>query len=260
MRLPIYQVDSFADAAFGGNPAAVVPLQSWLADSVMQSIAAENNLSETAFFVREGGRITIRWFTPTCEVDLCGHATLASAYVYFHHIEPGKENVVFSSRSGELTVTRAGELLSMRLPSRPPAACEAPRALLEGLGKKPKEVLASRDYFAVYETEADILSLAPDMRLLAGLDRQGVIVTAPGARYDFVSRFFVPGGGIDEDPVTGSAHCTLIPYWAARLGKTKLRARQVSARGGDLGCEDRGDHVLVAGKVAPYLEGTIVVP
>jgi len=259
MRLPIYQIDAFASRVFGGNPAAVVPLESWLPDGVMQAIAAENNLAETAFFVPEGEGYALRWFTPTVEVDLCGHATLASAHLILSKIAPGREQVRFNTRSGPLTVTRQGDMLALELPSRPPEPCPTPSGLEAAFGKAPKAVLAARDYLLVYESESDIRGLKPDMARIAALDRFAVIVTAPGSDCDFVSRFFAPAQGIPEDPVTGSAHCTLIPYWSKRLGKRGLSARQLSPRGGELLCEDRGARVVVAGKSVLYLEGAIFV-
>lgn len=260
IRIPIYQVDAFSDRVFGGNPAAVSPLESWLPMPVLQKIAAENNLAETAFLVGGNGRYRIRWFTPASEIDLCGHATLASGWVVFHRLEPACARVVFDSQSGPLSVERDGDLLALDFPSRAPTACEAPADLLAGLGRAPRQVLASRDFLAVYDTEDEVRSLRPDMTALERLDRLGVIVSAPGQEADFVSRFFAPKVGVPEDPVTGSAHCTLVPYWSARLGKRRLRALQVSARGGELFCEDRGERVRMAGRAALYLEGTATVP
>jgi PhzF family phenazine biosynthesis protein len=261
MKLALYQVDAFAGRVFAGNPAAVVPLDRWLPDGVLLAIAAENNLSETAFLVRDGGGYHIRWMTPAAEVDLCGHATLASAWVVMNLLEPGRPDVVFASKSGPLRVRRDGERLALDFPSRPPGAAEdtAHDALAGALGRRPAEALVSRDYLAVYASEADVRALAPDMARVAGLDRMGVIATAPGQDCDFVSRFFAPAVGVPEDPVTGSAHCTLVPYWSARLGRPRLFARQVSRRGGELWCEDRGDRVLIAGHAALYLTGAIEV-
>ena len=201
---------------------------------------------------------SIRWFTPTVEVDLCGHATLAAAHVLFRHAGHPGSRVEFSSQSGALAVERDGDLLILDFPSRPPAACPVPEALARGLGAAPLEVLGSRDYFCVYGSAAEVEALRPDMGVLAGLDRFGVIVTAPGSgSVDFVSRFFAPADGIPEDPVTGSAHCTLIPYWAARLGKKRLSARQLSARGGEISCEEAGDRVRIGGRAVTYLQGWI---
>lgn len=226
----------------------------------MQSIAAENNLSETAFFVRSGEAYDLRWFTPASEVDLCGHATLASAFVIFEYLDRAAELVRFQTRSGELRVRRNGDLLTMDFPARPPQPCEPSPALATALGKTPRELGAARDYLAVFDTEDEVRALVPDMRALAALKQFAVIVTAPGRDADFVSRFFAPGQGVDEDPVTGSAHCTLVPYWAARLGKTSLHAKQVSARGGELWCVLAGDRVTISGHAAPYMQGTILLP
>jgi len=259
MRIPIYQIDAFTGRLFAGNPAAVCPLERWLDDATMQAIAAENNLAETAFLVREGGDWAIRWFTPVQEIDLCGHATLASGFAVLRHLEPARENVTFHSKSGPLTVTRDGERLSMEFPSRPPVSCEWPAELEEGLGAPPRDVLRARDYLAVFETEDEVRALSPRMDRLAALDALGVIATAPGREADFVSRFFAPRAGVPEDPVTGSAHCTLVPYWAARLGKSRLHALQVSPRGGELWCEHRGERVMMAGKSVQFLEGTIEI-
>ncbi len=259
MRILIYQVDAFASRVFEGNPAAVCPLEEWLDDEVMQAIAMENNLSETAFFVSEGEGYRIRWFTPETEVDLCGHATLASASVIFEHIEPSLQEVAFDSRSGVLIVYRGRELLTLDFPSQPPSPCSAPPGLIAGLRKEPAEVLACEDYFAVYASQEDILELQPDMAALKQVGLRGVIVTAPGREADFVSRFFAPSYGIDEDPVTGSAHCALTPYWAQRLGKSKLHAYQLSHRGGELFCEDKGDRVMISGRAVPYLQGFITL-
>ncbi len=262
MKLPLYQVDAFAPRAFAGNPAAVVPLPRWIADELLQSIAAENNLSETAYLVGGGGEYQIRWMTPANEVDLCGHATLGSAWVVFEKLEPGRREVTFSSRSGPLRVTRESDGLALDFPSRPPEEVPvAKAALAAALGRPPREAwAASRDYMAVFETEEEVRALAPDMARVAALDRPAVIATAPGRTVDFVSRFFAPAYGIPEDPVTGSAHCTLVPYWSKRLQKSRLQALQVSARGGELYCEDRGLRVRIGGRVVGYLEGTIEVP
>lgn len=259
MKLEIFQVDAFTSKAFGGNPAAVVPLTEWLPDETMQSIALENNLSETAFFVKENDGYGLRWFTPTDEVDLCGHATLASAYVLFNILKVGESSLKFRTKSGELRVERDADLLVLDFPVRLAVETEAPNDLIQALGAKPEKVLKSRAYLAVYGTEDEVLSLEPDFRALSKLDAYGVIVTAPGKSSDFVSRFFAPAVGVDEDPVTGSAHCTLIPYWAERLAKTKLFARQVSSRGGELFCELAGDRVKIGGNATLYLKGEIFV-
>ena len=259
MRLPIYQIDAFTSRVFGGNPAAIVPLDKWLPAETMLAIAAENNLSETAFFVPEGEGFGLRWFTPTVEMDLCGHATLASAHLVFDKLKPGMKAVRFNTRSGVLEVQKSGDLLTMDFPSRAPEKLAPSAAVNDALGKAPLELWGARDYLAVYASEDDVRALKPHGDKTAALDRHAVIATAPGKDCDFVSRFFAPAMGVYEDPVTGSAHCTLIPYWAKRLGKAKLSARQVSARGGELVCEDRGTRVTIAGKAALYLEGSIQV-
>lgn len=258
MQLPIYQIDAFASGVFAGNPAAVCPLDEWLPDATMQSIALENNLSETAFFVREDDGYRIRWFTPTVEVDLCGHATLASAYLFLTRLQPGADDVRFQSRSGELRVTRDGDMLTLDFPAQPPVPVERPDGLDTALSAIPADVLkAGTRYFAVYDNAARIKALTPDFSAVAQLGSGSVIVTAPGETHDFVSRFFAPGHGIPEDPVTGSAHTALTPYWAARLGKTTLSAAQLSARGGELTCTMAGDRVKIAGHAVLYMEGTI---
>jgi PhzF family phenazine biosynthesis protein len=262
-EFPIYQVDAFTDAVFAGNPAAIVPLAAWLAEAEMQKIAAENNLAETAFIVREEKDYAIRWFTPTTEVELCGHATLASAFTVFEVLQPGRKEVLFRTMTvGALKVTRRDDgALTMDFPSRPPERIAAPPGLAEALGAPPTEVWAARDLMAVFDSAAEVAALAPDMRALAALDTFAVIVTAPGTDgVDFVSRLFAPRQGIDEDPVTGSTHCTLIPYWAKRLRRKSLEARQISARGGNLSCEDRGGRVAISGQAALYLEGRIFLP
>jgi predicted PhzF superfamily epimerase YddE/YHI9 len=261
MRLPIYQVDAFASRVFAGNPAAVVPLDAWLPDVVMQSIAAENNLAETAFFVPANGAWGLRWFTPTVEVDLCGHATLASAWVVFNHLSPkGSAEAAFDTKSGRLTVKREGDLLAMDFPSWPPEKTVGPALLGRALGAVPREVLAAKDLLAVFDTADQVRALSPDFASIAKLDVFAVVVTAPGeGDCDFVSRFFAPQQGIPEDPVTGRAHCMLTPYWSKRLGKRELKARQISLRGGELVCRDRGERVSIAGRAIPYLEGFISV-
>ena len=257
MQLPIYQIDAFTSEVFGGNPAAVCPLENWLEDNILQNIAAENNLSETAFFVDRGGFYQVRWFTPQTEVDLCGHATLASAFVIMTHINPSLNEVVFGSQSGELKVGRNEDFFSLDFPAHNPEPCEAPENLLRAMDIIPEKVFASDKYMLVYKTEADVRQLNPYMKLIKELDRMGVIVTAPGDNSDFVSRFFAPALGIPEDPVTGSAHCTLIPYWSKELNKEKLHAYQVSERGGEIFGIDNGDRVTIAGRAVQYLEGTI---
>jgi PhzF family phenazine biosynthesis protein len=259
MKLRMWQVDAFTSRRFSGNPAAVVPLADWLPERTLLDIAAENNLAETAFFVPRNGDFDMRWFTPTVEMDLCGHATLASAWVLFHVLEPARDRVTFHSKGGDLTVTRDGERLAMDFPSAAGTRCDPPHGLAKAIGVAPLETWRARDFMAVVEDEARVRALAPDLAAVAALGERGVIVTAPGREADFVSRFFAPAVGVPEDPVTGSAHCTLVPYWAARLGKNRLRALQLSPRGGELFCELRGDRVGMAGDAVPYLEGTIEV-
>ena len=258
MKIRLFQIDAFTDRRFAGNPAAVCPLEEWLDDPVMQAIAAENNLSETAFFVPAGDQFALRWFTPVREIDLCGHATLASAFVVLRYLQPERDVVTFSSQSGPLTVSRDGDRLRMDFPAWEAKECAAPAALLAGLGQPPAELRRTRDYLAIYASEREIRELRPDMQRLITLDAS-VIVTAPGDSVDFVSRFFAPQAGIPEDPVTGSAHCTLVPYWARRLGKAALHARQLSRRGGELFCEQHGDRVWIAGHAVTYLDGMIEV-
>ncbi len=261
MQIPIYQVDAFTGELFRGNPAAVCPLDRWPPDNILQSIAAENNLSETAYYVANGEGYDLRWFTPAVEVDLCGHATLASAHVIFSiRREKSGASVSFRSKSGELKVTRDGDLYALDFPARPPEPCRAHPALAEALGAKPEQILAARDYLCVFSSEEEVRALEPNMEKLAAIDRFATIVTAPGRDCDFVSRFFAPAKGVPEDPVTGSAHCTLIPYWSARLGKTKLHARQCSKRGGELFCQMRGERVSIAGRAVKFLEGHIEIP
>ena len=259
MRVKIFQVDAFTSKPFGGNPAAVVPLEAWLSDETMLQIAEENNLAETAFFVKNGDGYDLRWFTPTVEMDLCGHATIASAYVLFELMRFGEPTIKFHTKSGVLRVTRDGDLFVLDFPSCPAVECDPPAGLVEALGAEPQRILKARDYLAIYAAEADVLALRPDFRAISELDVHAVIVSAPGETSDFVSRFFAPAVGVDEDPVTGSAHCTLIPYWAERLGKTEMFARQVSERGGELFCELAGERVKIGGNAALYLKGEIYV-
>lgn len=261
MEVPVYQIDAFASRVFAGNPAAVCPLEAWLPDATMQAVAAENNLSETAFFVREGDDHRIRWFTPAIEVDLCGHATLASGFLILTRLEPRRAAVTFQSKSGPLRVARDGARFTLDFPSLPPASCETPAGMVEALGVAPSEMAtAAGRYFAVLADEAAVRAVAPDMARVAEVAPQGLTVTAPGDTHDFVSRMFAPSKGIPEDPVTGSTHTSLIPFWAARLNRNELRAAQLSLRGGELHCRLRGDRVDIAGEAALYMEGRIFVP
>ncbi|RDV13741.1 PhzF family phenazine biosynthesis protein [Pontibacter diazotrophicus] len=260
-KIKLYQIDAFTDKVFHGNPAAVCVLNEWLEDKTMQQIAAENNLAETAFVVQNGRDYEIRWFTPTVEVDLCGHATLAAAHVLFHFYNHPSNTINFQSRkSGLLTVDKAGEELTLDFPADVYQRVEAPQALVSALGVTPAEVYKGRtDYLLLFQTQKDIEGLAPDFRTLASVEARGVIVTAPGDEVDFVSRFFCPQVGIDEDPVTGSAHTTLTPFWSQKLSKKVLSAKQVSARQGDLRCEFLGDRVKITGRAVAYLSGEIEV-
>ena len=261
MRLKIFQVDAFTDKVFGGNPAAICPLDSWIDDATMQAIAYENNLSETAFFVPADGAYALRWFTPLAEVDLCGHATLASAHVVFHHLQPDADAVAFDTRSGRLDVARSDDGLTMDFPALAAHPLDPPPAdLAAGLGHEPVAAFGDMDYLALLETEAQVRAIEPDLTVLARLkERRGIIVTAPGESVDFVSRFFSPLMGVPEDPVTGSAHCMLAPFWAERLGKTTLHAYQASARGGAVHCAVAGERVHLTGRAVQYFEGTITV-
>ncbi|MEQ9466800.1 MAG: PhzF family phenazine biosynthesis protein [Ekhidna sp.] len=262
MKLPIYQVDAFTDHLFAGNPAAVVPIgHEWPIDDVLQKIAIENNLSETAFFQDQGDEFELRWFTPEFEIDLCGHATLASAHVIFNHLGYDKDQINFETMSGPLTVKRKDHLLQLDFPSRKPEPAEMNEALYKAFTNAPKEVLKSRDYVLVYDTEAEVRALKVDPSLLNPklFNKGGIICTAPGDGVDFVSRFFFPGGSVFEDPVTGSSHCSLIPYWSEKLGKKEMIAYQLSERKGYLNCTDLGDRVLIAGNAVTYMTGEIEV-
>jgi PhzF family phenazine biosynthesis protein len=259
MKLPIYQIDAFANKAFEGNPAAICPLQSWLPDEVMQSIAAENNLSETAFFVPAEHGYHIRWFTPLAEVDLCGHATLASAYVIFSVLASEENTINFESKSGVLKVEQKNDLLVMDFPSQPPASCPTPEEIQHAFKSRPVDCLKSEDYIVVFENEDEVAFAQPDFNALSKLDLRGVAITAKSSRYDFVSRFFAPKYGINEDPVTGSAFTQLAPYWSSKLGLKKLHAKQVSSRGGEVYCEMLGNRVTIAGNAVQYLVGEIEV-
>lgn len=262
MPSALFHVDAFAAQPFAGNPAAVCPLNGWLDDGRLQEVAAENNLSETAFFVPGNGHYELRWFTPRCEARLCGHATLAAASVLLNILTPGEDSVRFETRrSGPLTVSRSQNLLSMDFPALPPSACaNPPSALIEGLGRAPTTVVQIEDnYFAVYESQEEVRNIRPDFRVLETLHPAGVAITAPGETSDFVSRYFAPSYGIPEDPVTGSTHCSLAPYWATRLGKTRLHARQISQRGGELWCEVRGERVTLLGNAVLTLRGELQI-
>jgi PhzF family phenazine biosynthesis protein len=261
MKIPIFQVDAFTNRLFRGNPAAVCPLDSWLPDETMQKIALENSVAETAFFVSTDLGYEIRWFTPDIEQDLCGHATLAAAHVIARHLDPTRSTIRFISRSGELTVLVENDLITLNFPSRIPVPAAAPREILAAIQVKPLEVLKSRDYIFVFDNEETIRNLKPKQSILdqINLDPGGVIVTAPGKEVDFVSRFFTPQASIFEDPVTGSAHCSLIPYWGKRLGKEAMVAQQLSARGGKLYCKNQGERVLISGEAVTYMEGHIYV-
>lgn len=263
-QYPIYQVDAFTDAVFSGNPAAIVPLDAWLPDEVMQQIAMENQLSETAFFVPDGEKFQLRWFTPTVEVDLCGHATLATAHVILTELKKKSDEVVFSSRSGDLPVRKLEDGYTMDFPSDEVTAT-SDELLSESLGAEVRELFRGRhDYLAVLKDEGEVRGLTPDYRKLAGLDARGVLVTAPAADpssdIDFVSRCFFPRTGIDEDPVTGSAHTTMAPFWSARLARNRLRAFQCSKRGGVVDCEVRGERVFLSGNAVTFLRGEISLP
>ena len=259
MKLDIYQVDAFAEKVFEGNPAAVCPLEEWVSDDVLQRIAEENNLSETAFFVPEDRGFKLRWFTPAAEVDLCGHATLAAAYVLYEHLGFSGPEISFSTRSGVLIVKKSEKGLSMDFPASMPEPVEAPDNLVAGLGRKPQEVLAAFDYIVVLESEGEIENLHPDFSKWLDLDLRGVVATAPGEEVDFVSRCFYPKLRVNEDPVTGSAHCELAPYWGKRLGRKKLTAKQLSKRTGLVECVVVEDRVILSGNAVSYLQGHIII-
>ena len=257
MKHQIFQIDAFTDAIFGGNPACVVPLDHWLPDEILLKIAKENAVAETAFFVDKGEKIHLRWFTPEIEMDLCGHATLASAHCLATMLNYSKDQIVFETRSEDLSVNVQNGFYTMDFPSRVPIIANLPPAIAKSLSIQPREVLKSRDYVLVYDTETEVRSIQIDRQLFdkINLDPGGVIVTAKGDQCDFVSRFFTPQASILEDPVTGSAHCSLIPYWAKRLHKTELYALQVSERLGKLYCADKGDRVLIGGHAKTYSAG-----
>ena len=267
MKIPVYLIDAFTDRPFSGNPAAVCPLSEWIPDGVMQAIAAEMNLSETAFFVPragsgESGEYDLRWFTPSVEVDLCGHATLASGHVIFNHMQPELERVTFYTRSGALGVRRRDGLLELDFPSNPPTETNDPAgisAVSSALGAWPVEVLHANTTVAVFETQEQVAALRPDFEAIARLDEPWVVATAPADddEFDFVSRFFAPTVGINEDPATGSTHTILMPYWSPRLGSTRLVARQISKRGGVFYCEIAGDRVKIAGHTVEVMTGML---
>ena len=261
MKLPLWQIDAFTREPLRGNPAAVVPLPAWLPDARLQAIARENNLSETAFLVREPGGWRIRWFTPAIEVELCGHATLASAHVFFGHLEPGSRSVTFASRSGPLVVERDGDRYVLDFPAYESHRVETDTGVIAALrGVQPLETWLGVKLMALLPDEASVRAVKPDFARVAALPAFGLIVTAPGERSDIASRYFVPQAGVDEDPVTGAAHCQLVPWWAARLGRARLHARQVSAREGELWCEHRGSRVRLAGETVEFLRGEITIP
>jgi PhzF family phenazine biosynthesis protein len=261
MKLRLIKLDAFAERPLEGNPAAVVPLDAWLPEALMQSIALENNLSETAFFVPEREGYRLRWFTPNTEVDLCGHATLAAADAVFRFLRPDSREVRFETKSGPLTVERGDAgMLVMNFPATPPKPNEPSDALVRGLGRKPAETLAGPDHIAVFERAEEVGELTPDLALLETLDLRGVVATAPGdGEVDYVLRFFAPKNAVPEDPVTGNVQTALVPFWAKRLGKDRLNVRQLSARGGAMSCRFKGQRVEIAGRCALYLDGVIDV-
>lgn len=262
MELALYQVDAFATGVFKGNPAAIIPLEQWLPDETLQAIAMENNLSETAYMVPAERGYALRWFTPEVEVDLCGHATLAAAHVLFHHLEEAGDLVCFQTRSGELRVSRSARGLTLDFPAAQLVATEVDAAVSKALGATAtRAVTASSNAHSVvyvFDTHAQVAALTPNFAALLAASEYAVIATAPGENCDFVSRFFGPGVGINEDPVTGSAHCSLVPYWSERLGLTNMLAKQISTRGGDLSCEIREGRVFMTGTGITYMIGTIV--
>jgi PhzF family phenazine biosynthesis protein len=260
MQLRIYQVDAFTHQLFSGNPAAVLPLEDWLSDDILQNIAAENNLSETAFFKREKGELQLRWFTPVAEVDLCGHATLGTAHVLWQHLGYQTDEISFHSRSGKLGVAKNGDSYTLDFPTDKLTKVDIPDFVRKALGAKPIESFKGReDYLLAFENQAAVAALSPDFQQLAKLEARGIIATAPGDDVDFVSRCFFPRFGINEDPVTGSAHTTLAPYWSKKLGKSDLVARQISRRGGDLTCRLDGERTFISGQAVTFLSGTIEV-
>ena len=261
MKIPIYQIDAFTDSTFSGNPAAVCLLENWLDDKLLQAIAAENNLSETAFLLEKSDAIEIRWFTPVTEVELCGHATLASAHVLFSHLDFPSEIIIFRSKySGLLTVTKKGNLLELNFPADHLEPALPPEGLISAIGRKPLEIWKGRnDYLLYYGSQEDIEEIKPDFTALRSVQARGIMVTAAGYEVDFVSRFFAPAVGVNEDPVTGSAHTSLVPFWAHRMNQLTFEAFQLSQRGGSLHCQLSGDRVLLSGKAKTYLTGDIFV-
>lgn len=259
MKIKFYQIDAFTDQVFSGNPAAVCPLDEWIDEDTMQNIAMENNLSDTAFFVKKGSEFEIRWFTPESEIDLCGHATLASAYVIFNNLSYDKDEINFKYGGGKLTVSRNNGMLEMRFPANPPVPVDTPSGLIEAIRLRPVEILKARDYILVYSNEEEIKKIQPDFRKLKTFDVTGFVVTAPGKEVDFVSRVFSPKMGIDEDPVTGSTHTEIIPYWAGKLNKRNMTALQLSRRGGKLLCKYEDDSVRISGNAIPFLVGEITL-
>ncbi len=257
MDIRFFQIDAFCEQVFSGNPAGVCPLDQWLDEDLMQKIAAENNLSETAFFVKNGEYFDLRWFTPEMEIDLCGHATLASAHVLFEYLGYEDQCVVFETKSGRLFVDKEDGMLSMDFPAWPPKSFNVTKRISNALGDTPKELYATRDLLAIFDSEEQVRSLKPDMARTSELEYTCVIVSAPAKDYDFVCRVFAPCCGVPEDPVTGSAFCTLVPYWAKRLNKKNMVGYQASKRGGEVACEEMGDRIRISGKAACYLTGTI---
>ena len=259
MKLELYQIDAFTDKIFGGNPACVVPLENWLSDDVLLKIAKENAVAETAFFIDKGEKIHLRWFTPDIEMDLCGHATLATAHCLKSILKYPNNKIVFETKSGDLTVVAEGDLYHLNFPARMPIVSELPKEVSEALNVQPREVFKSRDYVLIYDKVEEIENIQIDRQVFdqINLDPGGVVVTAKGKDCDFVSRFFTPQASILEDPVTGSAHCSLIPFWSLRLGKTELLAMQISERGGKLFCQDKGDRVIISGQAKTYSVGNL---
>jgi PhzF family phenazine biosynthesis protein len=260
LKIPAYHIDAFAGTVFSGNPAMVCPLDRWLDDETLQRIARENNLPATAFFVENDDHYELRWFTPTVELNICGHGTLAAAAVILDYLDASKESIAFKTKGGTFTVGKDGPLIGMDFPVHEAVACATtPETLVRALGREPQEILQAQNYLAVYEGEADIRAITPDLELLKAVDGLGAIVTSQGENSDFVSRYFAPKLGIPEDAATGSTHCTLAPYWSKRLGKRKLHAIQLSQRRGELWCEYLGDRVRIAARAVRYAEGFLYV-